>query len=422
MTKAEQLNEILRRDAPAAAASLSRFGQALAFPQGIPSQTAEAAGCELKATIGQLTDGFGHAMAVDALASHLVGIEPEQALLYGNAAGLKPLRELWRDRQAREGRGTPTSLPAVVCGLTHGLSVAADLFLEPGVDVLVPTPYWGNYRLLFEARHGARIVGYPFFDAEQRFNTAGLAQALAGVQGRAVVLLNFPSNPQGFSPRLEDVAPIVELLVNHPGPLVVVLDDAYHGIVFEDGALRDSLFWALARRADPARLLVVKVDGCTKELLFFGGRVGFITFSAAGEAGEALVDKVMASTRSTVSIPPGPSQALALAALRHPEIDAQIQERLTMLRGRWEALQAALATLPKGGRLKPLPNNAGFFGLVSVDPDIDVQELRLTLIRDHSVGVISIPEINALRLAFCSTRAEDMPELIHRIQRAVSSL
>ena len=123
-----------------------------------------------------------------------------------------------------------------------------------------------------------------------------------------------------------------------------------------------------------------------------------------------------------MSIPPGPSQALALAALRHPEIDAQIQERLTMLRGRWEAMQAALATLPAGGRLKPLPNNAGFFGLVAVDPDIDVQELRLTLIRDHSVGVISIPEINALRLAFCSTRAEDMPELIRRIQLATSSL
>ena len=63
-----------------------------------------------------------------------------------------------------------------------------------------------------------------------------------------------------------------------------------------------------------------------------------------------------------------------------------------------------------------------FFGLVAVDPDIDVQELRLTLIRDHSVGVISIPEINALRLAFCSTRAEDMPELIRRIQLATSSL
>lgn len=312
------------------------------------------------------------------------------------------------------------SLPGVTLGLTHGLSICADLFMDAETTVIIPTPYWGNYRLMFNTRYQAGLRGFPFFNAAGRFNTAGLVDALAQSRGKTVVLLNFPSNPNGYTPRLDEVEPIVQALLDHPGPLVVLLDDAYHGMVFEEGALCDSLFWELSRRGDPARMLPVKVDGCTKELFFFAGRVGFVTFGVEGPAADALIDKLMTAVRCSVSTPPGPTQVMALQALADPDLDAQIQHRIRILAGRWRALRDALPEVEAAG-LRPWPCNSGFFALLALPPHLEAHALRRRLIAEQSVGVIGVPEINALRVAFCSLREEAIPEMMRRIRVCAES-
>ena len=53
--------------------------------------------------------------------------------------------------------------PIVTNALTHGLSLIADLFVESGDTVLVPTHNWGNYKLIYETRHSANIETYSIF-------------------------------------------------------------------------------------------------------------------------------------------------------------------------------------------------------------------------------------------------------------------
>ena len=48
--------------------------------------------------------------------------------------------------------------------------------------MLMPDKLWGNYRLTYEVRLGARVVTFPFYDG-QGFNTAAFGEALA--QARA---------------------------------------------------------------------------------------------------------------------------------------------------------------------------------------------------------------------------------------------
>ena len=80
---------------------------------------------------------------------------------------------------------------------------------------------------------------------------------------------------------LAHLAPWLDAIRNTTKPIVVICDDAYNGFVYENDRITRSPFHELAD-ADPARVLPIKVDGATKELCFFGGRVGFVTFGVSG--------------------------------------------------------------------------------------------------------------------------------------------
>jgi len=314
----------------------------------------------------------------------------------------------------------PTSLPLVTHGLTQGLSLVADLFGDPETEVILPDLAWENYELLFQMRAHCKLRHYPYFH-DGGFHVRGFAEALAATPGKAIVILGFPGNPSGFTPKAEQGRQIADLIVRAPGPLVVVLDDAYAGLVYEEGLQRRSLFWDLIERRDPERHVLFKIDGATKELFFFPGRVGFLTSDLTGEADKALESKLKCLGRGTVGSPPGPSQALVYDALMDGDLDVQVAERVADMRLRYKALHFALHDLDTD-LLTPLPFNSGLFALVQVDPSIDADALRKKLIAEYSVGTIVLPEHNALRIAFCSVRSADLPTLVHRMAEAAESM
>lgn len=412
--RSQELNDALAAAHPGAHAMLSPLARRAAMPLGIPQQSAQSRDCVRQATIGEITAGDGTPLALPSLTRHFVGLDPKRAFRYAPQAGLPELRAAWLEH-IEDGRGTPTSLPIVTAGITHGLSLSADLFTSPDVPVVLATPYWDNYDLIFTMRTGAPLLGYPAFDADRRFNTAGLAARLASVRGPAVVLLNFPANPTGYSLLEGEVEPLVQVLERHPYPLAVVCDDAYNGLFFGEGLYGKSLFALLARRLDPARAVVVKVDGATKELVFFGGRVGFLTFSVSGNAGQALAEKAAAILRGTLSSASAPAQAAILSALGSPTLAAERAEVLGTLRARWHALMDALAA----HEIDVLPANSGCFALLPLRAPLVAEDVRQRLIREQSVGVISVPSANALRVAFCGIEAGDIPDLVARLVRVL---
>ncbi|MFT4625362.1 MAG: aspartate/methionine/tyrosine aminotransferase [Myxococcota bacterium] len=415
MSDASRLNQILSRDLPAAARALSPLGRAAAFPRGIPFQAAQAKSAAINATIGQLTTGAGAPMPLPQLARLVPELDPADVFLYAPVSGPVALRKAWIARQ-RALAGNPdvhTSLPIVLHGLTHGISVLAALFADEETDIIVPSPHWENYELLFSLHARARIVSYPFF-RERRFNVEGLADRLQATQGRkAIVLLNFPSNPTGYQPRADEVDGIVDVLCAHTGVSVVVSDDAYQGFVYEPGRAQRSLFWDLAERSDPERLLPVKVDGATKELLFFGSRIAFLTHTGSADACAALESKLKYVVRGTVGAVSGPAAAMVHAALQSPTLDDEFAIRRDELARRYRALKRGLATLPS--TLVPYPFNSAFFAMVGLPSELDAEAARTILLEDASLGVISLPESHALRIAYCSLDVDQIPDMVARL-------
>ncbi|MGB6363013.1 MAG: aminotransferase class I/II-fold pyridoxal phosphate-dependent enzyme [Thermoanaerobaculia bacterium] len=425
----EEVNQVVRAASPALFDALSDLGRRLAYPPDIPFQAAQARGKTFNGTIGQITDGRGAAISLPSMSKVMAGLGSDdlsRAFLYSPVPGIEEVRERWREWQRRgQPDSKPSTLPQVTNGLAHGLSIVADLFAGEGTPLAVPKPFWGNYRQTFVVRRGATLLTAPVY-VDGRFNPGAIAEALGDrSNGRpAIAILNLPTNPSGYSPTADERRELARSLAGlaEKGPLVVVCDDAYAGLVFEEEIPRESMFWDLIGQHE--NLIPVKVDGATKEFAFFGGRVGFLTFAQPPDSdiAAALDSKVKCLVRATVGSPVSPSQMVLLQALREVDIAKEVEAVRLLLQERYSILKQALAGVD-GSLLRPLPFNSGCFALIEIPTELGLEseQVRQHLLEHHDTGVVAVAP-NFIRIAFCSVRPEALGELVRRVELAVSEL
>ncbi len=421
---AQQLNETLARDNPHVAEMLSDLGKKMYLPKlGILSQSAEAkqkAGA-YNATIGIATEN-GKPMHLEVIQETLTAYDPKDLYEYAPPGGKPELRTIWREKMLAENpsvAGKAISLPVVTNALTHGLSIVGDLFADEGDAVIVPDKNWENYELTYHVRRGADMVYYPLYDADNRFNSVGLRDALLSRKdkGKAIVLLNFPINPTGYTPGAEEGRAIVDAVREAAEAginVVAVTDDAYFGLFFED-SLQESLFGQLCGLHE--RVLAIKVDGATKEEYVWGFRVGFITYGGLSEASlSALEQKTIGNIRSTISSGPHPSQTFILRALKSDRFQAQKEEKFVIMKGRANKVKALLDSGKYGDVWTYYPFNSGYFMCLNLT--VDAETVRQRLLSDYGVGTIALGETD-LRVAFSCIEENDLEDLFDRIYQAV---
>lgn len=425
---AQQLNQTIRQENEQVYSMLSRLGQLIYFPkEGILSQSAEAGAKAKKynATIGIATEG-NVPMHLKVIQDQLSAFNPKDIYPYAPPAGKPELRTLWREKMLRENpslEGKLISQPIVTNALTHGLSIVADLFAEEGDPVIMPDKNWENYELTFHIRRGAEMVYYPLYNESTRFNSEGLREALFAnkEKGKAIVVLNFPNNPTGYTPNREEGELIVKALVEAAEAgmkLVVVTDDAYFGLFFED-SMHESLFGAL--NSIHPNILAVKVDGATKEEYVWGFRVGFITYGAdSKELLSALEQKTLGIIRSTISSGPHPSQTFVLHALQSPEFEAQKQEKFTIMKGRANRVKELLDSGKYQDVWTYYPFNSGYFMCLKLN-NVHAEELRTHLLNQYGIGTIALGDTD-LRVAFSCIEEENLEELYDTIYQGVLDL
>jgi len=414
--EAQERNERLSALAPIVLEALSPLGKRSFFPKGIPFQSAQAKDCRINATIGQITDGADNPIPLAPMAEKLSALPQKDVFLYTPVQGRDQARSAWHKKLVEEdARMAPTGHGQVAAGICHAISMGADLFFAEGETIVMPDLHWDNYDQIFSVRLNAKIITYPFYSEDGGFNLEGLKRALASVSGKVHAILNFPSNPTGFSPSPEDMLRIAEILIEAASSRIVVAfcDDAYHGLVYEKSAAAKSLFFELIEKH--TNLIPLKCDGITKELSFFGGRVAFLHFGIAKDVSDILVDKckglIRAGIGGTVSI----SQVLLETELADPRHHSEMERVRLILDERYKALKQALSE--PSPHWETLPFNSGCFCLLKLKDGIDAEILRQKLIKEENVGLVSQGK-RYIRLAFCSLRKEDIPPLIEALKRA----
>lgn len=407
---AQELNDALKGTTPGEL--LSDVGTRLYFPKGIIAQSAEAKklGKTANGTIGT-TVVEGKPIMLPSIKKYVPDLTSSELVGYAPTAGNPDLRAMWKESIIRKNpllKDKKFSLPVVVPGLTAGISYLADLFLDETKPLVAADPSWDNYVLIAEARRNAKFVQFKMFK-DGKFNIEGLKETMQkqAESGSVRILLNFPQNPSGYSPtsgEAKQLVSIVKEIAEKGAKVMVWCDDAYFGLNYEDNIEKQSLFAYLCDLHE--NVLAAKIDGPTKEDFAWGFRTGFITFGCKGLSDaqyEALVKKLMAAIRSSVSCAATPSQSLILKAASDGKLEKEKAEFRKILERRYKLVRDFVST-HESKFIKPLPFNSGYF--MSFDTmSIDAEKLRQKLLNDRGIGTISI-DAKTLRVAFSSLDEE----------------
>jgi aspartate/methionine/tyrosine aminotransferase len=430
---AKELNATIEAGNPHILEMLSGIGRELFFPKGILSQSAEAKekAHTINATIGIAKEGKG-IMHFSSVMGMIGSLAPEESITYAPSFGIPALRKQWQTEIFAKNtglKGRSISLPVVTCGITHALSVFADVWTNPGDTVLLPDMMWGNYNMILSVRKGVKITQFKLFDEKGGFNLNAFearAKELAAKDGKLIVLMNFPHNPTGYTAlerEGEALAAILTGIAESGSNVVVACDDSYFGLFYEPDVMKESLFARLCNRHP--RLLPVKLDGATKEIYVWGLRVGFITYGGAADSNlagifDALEKKTAGCIRGNISNASHLSQSITLKSLQSDTYQKEKKEKYEILKGKAARVKAVLADPKYAAAWDVYPFNSGYFMCIRLKT-VNAEKLRVHLLDKYGVGLISIGDRD-LRVAFSCIEEKDVQLLFDTVLKGVQEL
>lgn len=424
---AKKLNDDLIKNNPNVYDLLSNLGKKLYYPKGILSQGAEASNkaTRFNATIGIATENkvpmhFTH------IQETLEGYAPEDVYPYAPPSGKMELREEWKRKLLRDNPslvGKSFGIPITTNALTHGLSIVADLFVNENDSIILPDKYWGNYQFIFHVRRGGELKTFELFDENDKFNVSGFRERLLEQKDtvKAIVLLNFPNNPTGYTPHEEEVHGIISVLMEAAEAginIAVILDDAYFGLFYE-GSVKESLFGKLAGLHP--KIFPIKIDGATKENYVWGLRVGFITYASESPAVlDALEQKTKGLIRGTISSSSHLSQTIILQSLQSNEFVREKEEKFAVMDRRAKKVKEILNNEKYQEFWTYYPFNSGYFMCLKLKK-VNAEKLRVHLLDNYGVGTIAINSTD-LRIAFSCVEEQHLEELFEIIYDETKNL
>jgi aspartate aminotransferase len=325
---------------------------------------------------------------------------------YTAVSGTAALREAAALHFARDlGIVVPPAQVIVTAGGKQAIFEALLATLDPGDDVLIPSPWWVSYPEIVRFA-GAAVVDLPTKAAGGFRITAAQLEA-AITPATRWLLLNSPGNPTGATYPAEELAALGAVLRRHPRVLVLS-DDIYAPLRYGAGA-HATLSVVCPDLADR----VLTVSGVSKSHAMTGFRIGV-------SAGPAWLIAAMGKLQSHNSGNPcSIAQAAATAALAGPQdFLGEWRERF---RTRRDRVVAAINAIP--GLSAPLPDGA-FYCMVDAAPLMDRfgddEALALHLL-EHGVAVVAASAFGGaagFRISFAADDAA-LDEALRRIATAL---
>ena len=173
--------------------------------------------------------------------------------------------------------------------------------LNPGDEVIIPTPYWVSYWDIVLLAGGTPKAVATSDATGFKLQPADLEAAIT--PKTKWVFLNSPSNPSGAAYTKEELRGIADVLLRHPH-VWILTDDMYEHLVFGDFE-----FFTIAQVEPQLYDRTLTMNGVSKAYAMTGWRIGY----AAGP--EALIKSMAKVMSQTTSNPSSVSQWAAVEAL-----------------------------------------------------------------------------------------------------------
>ncbi|MCA6296838.1 MAG: pyridoxal phosphate-dependent aminotransferase [Phenylobacterium sp.] len=221
---------------------------------------------------------------------------------YTTVDGIPELKEAIAAKFAREnGLSYKPSQVNVSPGGKPVIFNAMMATLNPGDEVIVPTPYWVSYPDMVLLAGGTPVFAPTTAASGFKLKPAEL-EAVITPRTRWLIL-NSPSNPSGAAYTKDELKALAEVLLRHP-QVWILTDDMYEHLMFDD-----MKFWTIAQVEPALYERTLTMNGVSKAYAMTGWRIGY---AAGPEPLIKLMAKVMSQSTSN---PCSVSQYAAVEAL-----------------------------------------------------------------------------------------------------------
>lgn len=332
---------------------------------------------------------------------------------YTAAAGLPALREAVAAKTLRDsGIEVDPSQVIVTNGGKHAVYQSFQALLDPGDEVIVPTPYWTTYPEAIRLADGVPVK--VFAGADQGYKVTVEQLEAARTERTKVLLFVSPSNPTGAVYSAEETRAIGEWVNEHG--LWVITDEIYQNLTY-DGVRAVSIVEAVPALADRTIL----VNGVAKTYAMTGWRIGWMVAPVDITKGAANLQSHMTSNINNIA------QIAATEALNGPQ--EPIEEMRQAFDRRRRLIVAELNRVP--GFVCPTPEGAFYayvdvqgalgrdIGGVTPSTSLELADLLLDQAEVAAVPGEAFGPSGYLRFSY-ALGDEPLVEGIQRIQRLLS--
>ena len=266
--------------------------------------------------------------------------------------------------------------------------------LDPGDEVLIPSPYWLSYPEMVKICEGRPITLLCPFESGFKLSPEQLDRAISD-RTRALIL-NSPSNPTGVKYTFEEFRALGDVLRKHPkgGEILVISDEIYDRIVYTEGRQFVSF---LSANPDLVQQTVT-VNGLSKSAAMTGWRVGWTV------APKWITDGILTLQGQSTSGINALAQYAGLAAMQLPE--EHFAPQVDSFQRRRDL---ALECLAKAAKLKVVKPEGAFYIFVGVEAYYRANEESVAfaerLLKEAKVAVVPGTPFGApgyLRLSFAT--------------------
>jgi len=295
----------------------------------------------------------------------------------------------------------------VSCGGKQSFYNLAQAILDPGDEVIIPTPYWVSYPDMAILAGGAPVLVQARADRKFKITPDQLQASMTG--RTKLVVINSPSNPTGIAYTRAELAALGAVLREFPRAIIAT-DDIYEHIRWA----ADEPFVNILHACPDLAPRTLVLNGVSKAYAMTGWRIGY-----AGGPQEIIKAMKKVQSQST-SNPASISQVAAQAALAGPQdcirtMTAAFKERHDCVVERLNRIPG-IRCLPTDGTFYVFPEVEGLIKMLgTVRNDLDLAEFLI-----EQAGVALVPGsafglAGHVRISIATSR-ENLEQALDRIE------
>jgi aspartate aminotransferase len=159
----------------------------------------------------------------------------------------------------------------VSTGAKQCLANSLMAILNPGDEVIIPTPYWVSYPELVALADGVPVFVKNKEEDDYKYSIEALENVVT--DKTKAIILNDPNNPTGSIYSREELENIAEFANKHD--IIIISDEIYEKLIYDDNK-----HISIASLSDDAKNRTIVINGFSKSFAMTGWRVGYAAANA----------------------------------------------------------------------------------------------------------------------------------------------